>query len=302
MQIDCAPHHPAPAHPNERRRGLAVQGSRADYWDFDGTLSVENRMSTQIPDDLLAAYVNGELDDTASAQIEQAIARDARLAQRVAQQRVLRGRLRNAFEGVLHEAVPQRLVNAARGEAITGPAQIIDLARVRAQRARRPERRRAAIPRRAATAIGASLLVGLGTGLLVEHLVVSAGPTEYRNGALLASGLLNHALNEQLASGASGSSAVRIQLSFHARGGSYCRTFVLENNRSLSGLACHERDRWHIVALIGNDATNPDAEAQGYRVASSSLPPELMQAIKERISGDPLDAAAEAKARLAGWH
>jgi hypothetical protein len=259
-------------------------------------------MSTQIPDDLLAAYVDGELSEAERARVEQAIARDARLAQRVAQQRALRGRLRNAFDGVLREPVPQRRVNSARIEASSGPAQIIDLARVRAERARRPERRRAPIPRRAATAIAVSLLVGLGTGLLVEHLVVSAGPTEYRDGALLASGLLNRALNEQLASAAPGSRAVRVGLSFHARSGGYCRTFVLDNNRTLTGLACREQERWRILTLLGTDPPGSAAGAPGYHVVGPALPAVLLQAVNERTSGEPLDANAEAKARRSGWH
>ena len=259
-------------------------------------------MSTQISDDLLAAYVDGELDEAERLRVEQAIARDARLAQRVAQQRALRSRLRNAFEGVLHEPVPQRLVNAARGESPAGPAQIIDLARVRAQRARRTERRRPTIPRRAATAIAASLLVGLGTGLLIEHMVASSGPTEYRNGALLASGLLNRALNDQLASAPPASGAVRIGLSFQARTGGYCRSFTLDEARLMAGLACRQQDRWRIVTLIGNETpTTAGSPAQGYRMAGSAVPALLRQAISEHTTGDALDANAEAKARSAGW-
>ncbi len=119
-------------------------------------------MSTHIPDDLLTAYVNGELDEAGRARVEQAISQDARVAQRVAQQRALHGRLRNVFEGILREPAPRRTVNGSRLEGPAGPAQIIDLARVRAARARRPERRRLSIPRRATTAIAASLLAGVG--------------------------------------------------------------------------------------------------------------------------------------------
>ena len=259
-------------------------------------------MSTHITDELLAAYVDGELSEAERARVEQAIARDARLAQRVAQQRALRGRSRKAFEGVLREPVPQRLVNAARLEPLSGPAQIIDLARVRAERARRPERRRTPIPRRAALAIAASLLVGLGVGLLAEHLIVSAGPTEYRDGALLASGQLNRALNDQLASAAPGASAVRIGLSFHAKSGGYCRTFVLDDNRALTGLACREQEHWYILTLLGAEASVSAAGSQGYRMAGSAMPAALLQAVNERISGEPLDANAEAKARRSGWH
>jgi hypothetical protein len=242
-------------------------------------------MSLEIPDDLLCAYVDGQLNETERARIEQAIARDARLAQRVAQQRALRGRLRNVFDGALRQPLAQRRVNAARLESSSGPAQVIDLARVRAARARRTERRRIPLPRRAVMVIAASLLVGAGAGLMLEHLIVKAGPTEYRDGALLAAGALNRALNEQLATAAPGAGAVRIGMSFHAKSGGYCRTFVLDNSRTLTGLACREQDRWHILALLGADA-----------------PAILPQAVNERISGEPLDANAEARARRSGWH
>jgi Putative zinc-finger len=260
-------------------------------------------MSNDIPDELLAAYVDGELEADERARIEQAIAEDARLARRVARQRALRARLRNAFDGALREPLPQRLVNAAKvGPA--GPAQIIDLARVRAERARRPERRRLPIPRRGVLAVAASLIVGVGVGVLSAHLAGGSALTEYRDGSLLASGALDHALNDQLASATTAAGALRIGLSFRARSGGYCRTFMLDNHRGLAGLACEDRQRWRIVTLLGADALGaPGGSATpAYRTAASAMPAALLQAVNERISGEPLDAAAEAKARRDGWH
>jgi anti-sigma-K factor RskA len=259
-------------------------------------------MNTSIPDELLTAYVDGELEGTERERVEQAIAHDARLAQRVAQHRALRGRLRNTFDATLREPVPQRLVNASRLDAPVGPAQIIDLARVRAERARRPERRRIPIPRRAVAAVAASVIVGLAAGLLVEHAITGAPLTEYRDGALLASGSLNHALNDALASTAPASGAVRIGLSFRAKSGSYCRTFLLEGNRGLAGLACRQQQRWRILTVLGTDSPGAPGSAPGYRMAGSAMPAALLQAVNEHISGEPLDAAAEAKAQRNGWH
>jgi len=249
-------------------------------------------MSSDFSDDLLAAYVDGELSDAERTRIEQAIARDARLAQRVAQQRALRGRLRNVFDGSLRESVSQRLVNAARHNRVDGPAQIIDLARVRAARARRSERPRIEIPRRAVVGLTLALLLGIGFGLLAEHLLLSSRPTEYRDGSLVASGLLNRALNEQLSSAVPGSSAVRISLSFHARSGSYCRTFALDGSTALTGLACREQDHWRILTLLSSEV----------RTAGAAMPPLLVQAVNEHINGERLDASAEERARRAGWH
>lgn len=258
-------------------------------------------MNTQISDELLSAYIDGELDDGDRARVEQAIARDARLAQRVAQQRALRGRLRNVFDGALRESVPQRLVNARRLDRPSTPAQIIDLARVRAERARRPERRRVTIPRRAALTVGASVLVGIGAGLLVQRVFEGSALTEYRDGSLFAAGSLSRALNEQLASTGMTANPVHIGFTFRSKSNNYCRLFTLNNTHMLTGIACREAPGWRLLTLL---ATEPGATAAsiGYRIAGSTLPAPLQQAVDERISGPALDAAAELKARRNGWH
>ena len=90
-------------------------------------------------------------------------------------------------------------------------------------------------------------------------------------------------------------------LSFRARSGDYCRTFVIDNGRALAGLACREQQQWRVLTLLGTDSpASPGSQA--YRMAGSSMPPPLLQAVNERISGEPLDAAAEAKARRNDWH
>ena len=259
-------------------------------------------MITHIPDELLKAYVNGELDEAGRTKVEQAISEDARVAQRVAQQRALKGRLHNVFEGILREPAPRRAVNGFRAEGPTGPAQIIDLARVRAARARRPERRRLSIPRRATTAIAASLLAGVGAGLLIQRLLASAVPVEFRAGALIAGGLLNSSLNEQVVGVTPTSTAVRVGQSFHAKAGGYCRTFTLDNGHPMAGLACREQQHWRVWTLLGTDSAATTGSPQLFRLSSSALPAPLLAVINDRTTGDALDAAAESKARHSDWH
>jgi hypothetical protein len=253
-----------------------------------------------IPDELLAAYVDGELEGAERARIEQAIAEDAQLALRVAQQRALRLRLRSAYDGVLQEAVPQRLAQAAKLGAPSGPAQVIDLASVRAERSRRGNPQRQANLRR--YTIAASVVVGLMAGMLIQRLATPGAVTELRDGSLLARGALARALNEQLSGAVPSGAAVRIALSFRARSGSYCRSFTLSGTRSIAGLACRDQEQWRVVDLIGTEAAGMPGPAQNLRTAASSLPPALLQAVNERISGEPLNAAAETKARNNGWH
>jgi negative regulator of sigma E activity len=253
-----------------------------------------------ISDELLAAYVDGELDGAELVRVEQAIAQDSQLARRVAQQRALRARLRGAFDGVLQEAVPQRLAQAARLAGPSGPAQVIDLARVRAERARRSSGQRGLKVRR--YAVAATLVIGLITGALVQRMSTPSSLTEFRDGSLQAHGALAQALNEQLASNPAGGALVHVGLTFKQHSGSYCRTFVLGSSRPLAGLACREQDHWQVVNLVSTDGSNIVVNSQNLRTAASSLPAALLQAVNERISGDPLSAPAEAKARSSGWH
>ncbi len=259
-------------------------------------------MNTNISDELLTAYVNGELDEASRARIEQAISQDARVAQRVAQQRALSGRLRNVFEGILREPAARRTVNGPRSEFPAGPAQIIDLARVRAARARRPERRRLSIPRRATTAIALSLVAGVGAGLLIQRLLAGGTPVEYRGGTLIASGLLNRSLNEQVAGVTPTSNAVRVGPSYRARSGGYCRIFTLDSSRALTGLACREQEHWRVLTLLSTEVSGSGGSAQLFRLSSSALPAPLLAVVNERTSGEALDTAAESKARRSDWH
>jgi anti-sigma factor RsiW len=66
-----------------------------------------------IPDADLSAYVDGQLPPARVAEVEQAIARDAALASRVAQLRHQNAAMREAFDPWLAEPIPQSLLNAA---------------------------------------------------------------------------------------------------------------------------------------------------------------------------------------------
>jgi hypothetical protein len=257
-------------------------------------------MSTNVPDDLVSAYVNDELEGAERARMEQAIARDALLAQRVAQQRALRDRQRAASSGAAPDPQSRRITRAAKANAPAGPAQIIDLARARAARARRPEARRGPVPRWGA--IAASLVIGLCAGLLIAYMYASSAPTELRDGALIAHGTLERALNQQLSNAVPVAGGTHIGVSFRARSGAYCRSFGFEGSHQLAGLACKEQARWRIVTLMSIEAGRAPATAQIRRVGGSALPAPLQQAINERLSGEPLDTAGETLARGKGWH
>jgi len=249
-----------------------------------------------IPDEQLAAYLNGELQGSERALIEQAIQSDARLARRVAQFRARRAREPGGLQALRQETISRRALQTGRSVAASGSAQVIDLARVRAERKKRTEHNRLRLSRRVAAA--GSLAVGLLLGLLVERLLPDATLTQYRDGALFAHGALADALDGQLGSTPLLGSSVQVGLSYRGKEGHYCRTFFVREVHALSGLACREQQHWRVWTLEGADGRSGNVHlARG----AAALPPAVVQAVGERTSGKPLDAQDELSAQRRGW-
>ena len=235
-------------------------------------------------DEILMAYADGELDTDQRAEIAAAIASDLELARAVERHRALAARVRAGYEGIASEPIPDRLsALLAQGQ----PTTVTDLA------ARREER--ATTRHRWGTAqwvLAASVVVALFVGVLVLH--EPSAPYASVDGRLIARGMLDRALTTELAA-LPGESDVNIGISFRDREGRFCRTFHLQQEKPVAGLACFGDAQWELAVLA-------DAPAQetGMRTASA-MPLEVLQAVDAAIDGEPLDAAAELAARDAGW-
>jgi hypothetical protein len=240
-------------------------------------------------DETVMAYVDGELHDAARAALEVAMATDSDLAERVARERRLRERLRSEFDPVLGEPIPERLLATAKGSAAQARSgNIVSLKRSPASHWTWPQW----------GAIAASLILGVLLGPLLWH-EPTPGPLGLRDGKVLASGALAHELSEQLASNPRADAPVHVGVSFLARTGAYCRTFMLRDKSAVAGLACREGESWRLEALV---AAPSAASGPGeYQPAASSLPTGIERAVDELIVGDPLDAKAEAAARGNAW-
>jgi hypothetical protein len=131
-------------------------------------------------------------------------------------------------------------------------------------------------------------------GVLVGKVVPQGGqPAIAGNGGqVVAQGELAAALDRQV--GGRDAGAVRVGVSFAARDGGYCRSFIMGAS---AGLACRAGGQWRIPVLA-----EAGTQAEGaYRQAGSDLPPAVLDAIDARIAGKPLDAAGEEAARARGW-
>jgi anti-sigma factor RsiW len=252
-----------------------------------------------ISDETLMAYADGELDAAARAAVESAMREDPQIERRVAAHRTLRRKLQTAYSAELSEAIPERLLTAARGATSPQGSKIVNLQDARAAMERHKLRARPLPTQwRTAGTIAASVIAGVGLGFFMwghtqSPLMRSAG------GALVARGQLAQALSNQLAAQQSQSSAVQIGVSFRAKSGDYCRTFALSGAVSPSGLACRHDGEWQVQALTQEPGTVSGSE---YRTAGSAMSATIMKSVEGQIAGEPLDQAGETAARRQGWN
>jgi hypothetical protein len=241
----------------------------------------------ELPDELLMAYADGELEVAEHARVAAAVAADPELARRVAAHRALRSTLAASYSKVLEEPVPERLASLVR----TAPAQSNNGQVL-------PFRRKAVRSRRLQwSSLAASFVLGALVWQFGSRQYL-AGPVVDRNGDLVAAGVLARALSNQLAAEQAPSTPVRIGVSFLSKGGDYCRTFQLRGAAAVAGLACQRDAQWKLEVLTHAPGTPASPQ---YRQAASALPPAVLQAVSDSIAGEALDAAAEDQARAKAW-
>jgi hypothetical protein len=250
-----------------------------------------------IAEETLMAYVDGELDPQARAEVEAAMRDDPEVAERVARHRELRAKIQLAYAAELTEAVPERLLAAVRKPIRAADSNIVDLTEARAA-LQAPPSVQSRKPRwRLAASMAASLLIGIGVGFFAWRNSDSI-MIQNTGGALVASGALARGLSNQLAGDHPSAARVEIGLSFLAKSGDYCRTFTILGDSSGAGLACRREKRWEIRVLAQPGTAGGSSE---YRTASSSLSPAIISAVEQQISGEPLDRSAEIAALKRQW-
>lgn len=228
-----------------------------------------------IPDELLGAYVDGELDHERRARVERALAADPSLRARLGAEQALRAALRAHYDPVADEPVPPSL----RAMLSPEPEKVADIAAARARR------RVFAWPHYGAMA--ASLAIGLLGGHSLS--LGDSSPIAAHDGRIVARGALAEVLETQLASVPSDGDA-RIGLTFEDREGRYCRTFAAQG---LSGIGCREAGAWTLVATAEGEAA-----ATEYRQAAAPL---VLEQAEAMMKGAPLGAEAERRIRDRRW-
>lgn len=231
-----------------------------------------------IDDEMLMAFVDGELDEIGRARVERALAEDPDLRARLDTQQRLRARLAAHYGPVAEEQVPERFRAMLESNVVAFPAA--------APRAARPLWQ-------TLTALAATLVLGLAVGRTLLAPVPAAGPFAVEGGAMVARGALAEALETQLASAQPRDAATRIGVTFVRNDGRACRTF---DSRPAAGIACRSDNGWQVVMT----AAGSGAQGADYRQAGSENLL-VQQTAQEMMAGEPYDDAAERRARDSGW-
>ncbi|WP_428311402.1 anti-sigma factor family protein [Hydrocarboniphaga sp.] len=227
-----------------------------------------------LSDDLLSAYLDGELDAEAAARVESALAGDLLAQQRLQQMRANDSALKAAMR--LPDIAPRDPL-AARILGSSAPPAVTRIAPRRASRA--------ASYRAMAAGVG-----GLALGYLLSQ-ALTPGATAVAVIDASLSGVLDSVASGQ----ASADRATRISLSFKAADGRYCRVFSRSGADYGEGLACRDASGWQLVAW---DASQGEA-AGGYQPAGGN---DMLDAVMDRLGGGAaLDVQQERALIDAHW-
>jgi hypothetical protein len=239
---------------------------------------------THFDDETLMRRVDGELSPEQGAAIDAAAATDPVLAERLAALRSLRALTREAFPAQADprdDALVALIAGAAPTPSVRGPSWADRLKAAFAP---------AVLPVWAAGAAAAFVL-----GLMVGGPAGSDGFVVGPQGQI-ADATLTRVLDQRLAGQGADAQGRAVGLTFRDDQGRWCRTFSA-GEAGVAGLACRQQDRWAVQALAPFSAAGPDA----IRTASADIPAPVLAAVDAAQAGDVLDAAAEARARDAGW-
>jgi len=231
-----------------------------------------------ITDELIIAYVDGELDIELAKRLSIEIARDGVLRTRMEDQVRLKARIQSTYGALIHEVVPPRF-----------GALLYDSYRPQ------PRRRYAGGMRRDIGwfAMAAAALLGVGVWSSRTHADLVA----HSELGYVAAGALANALEHQSGEPAAGRhGSFRVVASFQDKDGRYCRLF--EGSRKGSGVACRTDARWQIIGLT-SDKASPSAES--YRRASSGMSPALLAVVQDLGASEPLTPEQEKAVLSASW-
>jgi len=241
---------------------------------------------TRYDDEILMRRIVGELSAAEGERIDAEALGDPELAARLERMRALKTAARQAF-AVQPDPRDQALARLIAGANPVAVSPWAGFTRALGE---------AFAPRRAALWGGLAVATFIG-GLMIgpfldgrnDSLVLAPG------GEIADAGLVR-VLDHRLASQGADREGRAVALTFRDGDGHWCRTFRA-GDAGVTGLACRKNEAWSIRALAPSVA----GSGEEVRTAGADTPAVVLAAVDASLSGEVLDAAAEARARNAGW-
>jgi hypothetical protein len=275
-----------------------------------------------VPDDILMAFVDGELSGEERAWLEGLLAADPVLRRRLEPFAITRAALPIIFDRPMREAVPARLlavVNASGlrpARTIPAPVRTYSREPVTADKTFFEKLAGFVMPAGprfgAAAAYATVLAVGVGAGWLAGANLSPGDSADqfviYERGGLTASGKLQEALNtvqanKVLTVAEADFPSVKPTLSFRSLDGGYCRQYEIAGSETqrFAGYACRADDSTWRIAFHTETLGGGTAQISFNEQPKLTVPP-LEAAIDRTIEGEQLTADEEAQAITNGWN
>ncbi|MEO3387316.1 hypothetical protein [Mesorhizobium sp. CAU 1741] len=192
-------------------------------------------MTQKVSDEMLMAYVDGELDAANATAIERILADDTTLAARAETFRASRRLAREAFGSARDEQVPEFLLKSLLGQS--GPATVVPFAR--------PRRWLAALP------LAASIAVAFGVGFYVAG-GSGGGDAVDPLGRMAIARALGGTISGESSEVALGNERALLEtLGTYRVEGGVCRSFDLDGAAtSLAGVGCDRGGGWTLDVIV----------------------------------------------------
>lgn len=260
----------------------------------------DNTPMDRFPDEILMAYVDGELSAGERKAVEAALARDASLVRTVASYLYTRGPLSRPYDAVLTAPIPYRLLaflaNAGPplGRRAPGPADAWKLRRIIAG---------FWAPFLSPAAAIAVVLAAITGGWLLQQAASTDFVSLDSRGGLVASAAVQAALEAtpgNVRADVGSLLALEPRLTFATVKDGWCRQYQLfhRNGRVAGGLACRDHGVWRVIVQT---PAAPRAHTTGKFVPAGNddgVVGDVRNAIKD---GEVLDREEEERLIRARW-
>ena len=242
-------------------------------------------MST-VTDEMITAWLDGEVSPQQREEIEQAVAASPQLSQRVARLSQMDRMLAPAYAATLKAPIPERF------DAILSRPRAASwsLSGLRSVFGSLLE------PRQLGMAAAALVVAVVAGSLLLATPAGKPGFETTADGHLVANNEMAISLASLQSGDTAGSQAVRIKLSMVDEGGNYCRQFETAGS---AGLVCLDGGKWKVDTL--SPAKASDGQVGQYVMADGAVDPAIAAALERRGVKQLLDRTQEAAAIASGW-